>query len=447
MNRSSRTLATIFLAACPAISYFQFERPVGAPAQGGQRYVVVDEAVWQHALPGLQDLRHYSPAISYFQFERPLSAPAQSGQHYAVVDETVWQHALPGLQDLRLYSAGREIPYTTRTMRGGKSTEMELVRVLGAGSLNGKTQFLLDMEGSAEYDRVILFLKTRNYVAHARVDGQDDPHGKQWADLGTTTLFDLSDERLGRNSTLKLPLSSYKYLRVTIDGPVKPSDVELADVGVEMAQEDVWRDLPGQPRQTQEGHDTVLSFSVPQNTPVERVMLAIDPAQGNFQRGVGLQGEGGDTTGDGKITRIHMQRNGSRIDFEQTMVSLGAWGHGQMRIVIHNGDDAPLRITRARLQQYERRIYFDCDPGISLALYYGDQKLDAPVYDYAKLFQSDVSAVRVQMGGEEANAGYTGRPDERPWSERHPGVLWAAILAAVAILGGIAVRSIKSAAA
>ena len=116
-----------------------------------------------------------------------------------------------------------------------------------------------------------------------------------------------------------------------------------------------------------------------------------------------------------------------------------------MRVIIHNGDDAPLRITRARLQQYERRIYYDCDAGASLALYYGDQKLTSPVYEYAKLFQSNVNAEQTQMGAEEANAGYTGRPDDRPWSERHPSVLWAALLAAVAILGGIAVRSLKSA--
>ena len=176
-------------------------------------------------------------------------------------------------------------------------------------------------------------------------------------------------------------------------------------------------------------------------------MLAIDSAQGNFQRGIEMQSDKESTIGTGEITRIHMQRNGGRIDVDRTWLSLSATTHGELRAVIHNGDDAPLRITRARLQQYERRIYFDCDAGTSLTLYYGDQKLDAPVYDYAKLFQSDVSAVRVQMGGEEANAGYTGRPDDRPWSERHPAVLWAAILAAVLILGGIAVRSIKSAAA
>lgn len=387
-----------------------------------------------------------SPAISYFKYERQLGTASAGGQHYAVVDETVWQHALPNLDDLRLYAAGKEIPYARRTMRGSRETEQKTVRLLQPGTLGGKTQFLLDMSGVSEYDRITLTLRTRNYVAHARVDGQDDSHGTQWANLGTTTLFDLSDERLGHNSTLQIPVSTYKYLRITIDGLVKPSDVQSATAGIERAQEAVWRDLSSEPKQIQEGKDTVLTFAVPENVPVERVMLAIDPAQGNFQREIDMQNEKGATTGVGVISRIHMLRSGGKIDVDQTWLSINTTSLGQLRAVIHNGDDAPLRITRARFQQYERRIYFDCDAGASLGLYYGDQKLDAPVYDYAKLFQSDANAGQVQMGAEEANAGYTGRPDDRPWSERHPAILWAAILAAVAILGGIAVRSIKTAA-
>jgi Protein of unknown function (DUF3999) len=388
-----------------------------------------------------------SPAISYFKYQRQIGTASEGGQHYAVVDETVWQHSLPNLDDLRIYAAGKEIPYARRTMWGSRETEQKTVRLLQPGTLGGKTQFLLDMSGVSEYDRITLTLKTKDYVAHARVEGQDDSHGNQWANLGTTTLFDLTEERLGHNSALHIPVSTYKFLRVTVDGPVKPSDVQGGAAGIERAQEAVWRDLGSEPKQTQVGKVTVLTFAVSDNVPVERVMLAIDSAQGNFQRGIEMQSGKESMIGAGEITRIHMQRNGGKIDVDRTWLSLSATTHGELRAVIHNGDDAPLKITRARLQQYERRIYFDCDAGSSLALYYGDQKLEAPVYDYAKLFQSDVSAVRVQMGGEEANAGYTGRPDERPWSERHPAVLWAAILAAVAILGGIAVRSIKSAAA
>jgi Protein of unknown function (DUF3999) len=387
-----------------------------------------------------------SPATSYFKYQRAIGAASTSGQHFAVVDEIVWQHALPNLDDLRLYAAGNEVPYARRTMSGSLKTEQKTVRVLQQSTVAGKTQFLLDMSGVSEYDRITLALGSKNYVAHARVEGQDDSHGKQWANLGTTTLFDLSDERLGHNSTLQIPVSTYKYLRVTVDGFVKPADILRAKAGIERAQEAVWRDLSSEPNQTQEGRDTVLTFAVPKNVPVERVMLAIDPAQGNFQREIEMQAGKESTTGVGEISRIHMQRNGEKIDVEQTWFTVRSTSQVELRAVIHNGDDTPLRIARARLQQYERRIYFDSNAGAPLVLYYGDDKLNAPVYDYAKLFQNDASAAQLPLGPEDANAVYTGRPDDRPWSERHPALLWAAILAAVAILGGIAVRSIKSAA-
>lgn len=388
-----------------------------------------------------------SPAISYFKYQRKLAAPTAGGQHYAAVDETIWQHALPNLDDLRLYAGGKEIPYTRKIMYGSLRTEQKSVRLLQPGTLGGKTQFLLDMLGVPEYDRITLDLAAKNYVAHARVDGQDDPHGTNWANLGTTTLFDLSDEKLGHNSTLQIPVSTYKYLRVTMEGPVKPADVQGATAGIERAQLAVWHDLAIAPNQSQEGKDTVLTAEISGNIPVERVLLTIDPAQGNFQRGMEIQDGKGSIIRTGEIRRIHMQRSGQKIDVEQTWLDLNATGQGKLRMVIHNGDDTPLKITGARLEQYERRIYFDCEAGTSLEFYYGDEKLSAPVYDYAQLFQADANAGTVQMDTEEANAAYSGRPDERPWSERHPAVLWAAILAAVAVLGGIAVRSMKNAGA
>src|SRR5216683_5980885 len=192
-----------------------------------------------------------SPAIAYFKYERQIGTASASGQHYAVVDETVWQHALPNLDDLRLFAAGKEIPYARRTMWGSRETEQKPIRLLQPGTLGGKTQFLLDMAGVSEYDRITLTLSTKNYVAHARVEGQDDSHGRQWANLGTSTLFDLSDEKLGHNSTLQIPVSTYKYLRVTVDGLVKPSDVQRVTAGIERAQEAVWRDLNSEPKQSQ----------------------------------------------------------------------------------------------------------------------------------------------------------------------------------------------------
>ncbi|MGZ4889957.1 MAG: DUF3999 family protein [Candidatus Angelobacter sp.] len=399
------------------------------------------------------------PAIPYFKHQRPVQV--QPGrQHFLAVDEQIWKNARPDLGDLRLYSGQQEVPYAMVVERGSRESDNKNVRVLQQSVVGGKTQFVIDMEGVAEYDHIELKLAAKNFVAHARVEGQEDLHGAQWALLADSILYDLAKENLGGNSMLRLPLSTYKYLRVTIDGPVKPEDVLGATSEFRQEQKAVWRDVGGAPviseiparaarndssRVQRKG--TLLTFAVPENVPVDRLTFDIDPAQPNFRREVQVTDEKDVFLGLGEIDRVHMVRSGQKIDSDQHDVSFSAVGHKTIKVVIDNGDDPPLKLRSARLQQLERRIYFEAPASTPLTLYYGDEKLAPPVYDYAKLFLLAKDAAPAQLGGEEANAAYTGRPDERPWTERHPAVLWIAIVAAVLILGAIALRSMKTAAA
>jgi hypothetical protein len=386
-------------------------------------------------------------SVSFFKYERALQAVNSAGQHYLVADDTLWEHARTDLSDVRLYAGEREISYAMEVERGGTEAEPRSIQVLEQGTLRGETQFLLDMSGIAEYDRVALRLAAKNFVAHARVSGQDDPHAGRWVLLGTTTLYDLSDEKLGHNSTLQIPLSAYKFLQVTMDSAVKPADVLGATAGIRRPQEALWRTVGGSGRLAQRGKETVVTFTVPDNTPIERIVFEIGTGQPNFRRDLEIEGGQGESSGSGEISRIHMQRGGQKIDVEQTSADIRRKGQGTLKAVIHNGDDPPLAIKSARLEQWQRRMYFDAEPGVALTLYYGDAQLRAPVYDYAKLFQKDAGARPIELSAESANAAYTGRPDERPWSERHPAVLWAAIIASVLILGGVALQSIRAAAA
>lgn len=387
------------------------------------------------------------PSLSYFKYQRPVQLTG-AGQHYLVVDESIWKHARADLGDLRLYAGEIEVPYALVVERGSRERQRTDVPVLQQSTIAGKTQFLIDMSQLAAYDHVDLKLATQNFVAHARVEGQDDPHGRHWASLDETILYDLSKENLGGNHTLRLPRTTYKYLRVTIDGAVKPEEVQGAASEIGEEQPAVWREVSSTPKQEQKDKDTVLSFDAPENVPVERVMFVVDPKQPNFRRTVEIQNEKRAWLGSGEINRIHMVRGGQKIDSEDQDVDF--YDNGQesglkiIKVVIHNGDDPPLKLTDASLQQLERRLYFDAPTGGQLTLYYGDEKLERPVYDYAKLFQRAKTAAAAQLGPEASNAAYTGRPDDRPWSERHPAVLWMTIIAAVAVLGGIALRSIRT---
>jgi hypothetical protein len=385
-----------------------------------------------------------SASPSYFKYRRQVHTINSAGQHYIVVDEALWRHARPNLDDIRMYVAETEIPYKTTVETGGSETEQKQFRVLQPASTGGKTQFLLDMSGVDEYDRIHLTLATKNFVAHARVEGQDDPHGTKWALLGTTTLYELSDEKLGSNSTLQIPLSAFKFLKVTVDSVVKPSDVKNGTAGATRPQKAVWREVTATSSLQQHGKETVITFDVPANTPVERLTLDVDPSQSNFYRQIQIRGSQDEPYATDQISRIHMLRNGQKVDVERTSIELCGNCRRILKAVIQNGDDPPLKITGAHLQQWERRIYFDSGTGALPWLYYGDEKLAAPEYDYAKLFQKDATVQAVALDPEANNAAYIPRPDDRPWSDQHPALLWIAILAAVIILGTVAVRSLKT---
>jgi uncharacterized protein DUF3999 len=403
----------------------------------------------------------FASPLTYFKYHRPVQ-PAQSRQQYLAVDESIWQHARRDLGDLRLYNGANEVPYSLVVERGGAEQEEKALPIFQQARVAGKTQFMIDMRDLAEYDHVALKLSTQNFVAHAQVEGQDELHGKSWAGLGDSILYDLSKEHLGSNTTLRLPRASYKYLRVTVDGPVKPDEVIGAMSELRQERKPVWRTVGSQPTtgstngsqvrwekgklQPQEGRDTLLTFNLPEGVPAEKISFDIDPAQGNFWRRIEILNDRGQLMGSGEIERIHMQHAGQKIDSDEHEVSFSARRSKVLAAIIYNGDDPPLKLNGAHLEQEERRLYFDAPSGATLTLYYGDEKLIAPVYDYARFFQAQPSAIAAQLGTEQQNASYSERPDERPWSERHPAVLWAAILAAVLVLGALALRSMRSAA-
>jgi hypothetical protein len=379
------------------------------------------------------------------------------------VDDAIWQHARPDLGDLRLYSGQTEVPYALVTERGGTEHEQKSVPVFQQSTMQGKTQFMVDMSGLADYDHVQLKLNTKNFVAHARVEGADDVHAAHWAGLGESILYDLSSENLGNNTMLRLPRASYKYLRVTIDGSVKPDDVIGANSEQREEEKPVWRMVGMEPQigstdadhigwmngryQPQSGKDTVLLFQVPEHVPVEKIVFDVDSAQPNFRSEVRIQNDKGEWLGSGEIDRVHIVRAGEKIDSDDHEVNVSVRDGNSLAVIVVNGDDPPLKISSAHLEQQERRIYFDAPSAANLMLYYGDEKLGAPVYDYAKFFQQQPEAAQAQLRVEQQNAKYAGRPDDRPWSDRHPAVLWIAIVGAVLVLAGLALKSMRTAAA
>ncbi len=384
-------------------------------------------------------------SVAYFTHVREVEVSDPGRQNYLVLDEQVWSAAQSDLADLRLYVAdGAEVPYSLRVERSSTLQTDAEVKLLQPGTIGGKTQFVLDVSGVEEYNRVRLHLDSQDFIARATVEGADDIRAARWLKLAEITLYDFTKENLGSNFALRFPDARFRFLRVTIAGGVPPADVRGASVARHAEKPGHWtkvRELTGF---REEGKTTVISLDWPASVPLERLTFEVDKDQVNFRRDFQVFNAENRPVAGGSLSRVRMKRVGGQVDSEELALELSGVRSSRFKIVIQNGDDPPLRLRSVQGLLLERRVYFDPSGKSKLKLYYGDHKLSAPVYDYAKFFQADAAAPAARLASPVKNSAYTGRPDTRPWSERNPAILTAALVLAVAGLAAVALKGLKA---
>lgn len=409
------------------------------------------------------------------RYVRTIQVPAGTGQACAVLDAQIFPHAAPSLTDLRIFpagAAGHEVPYAI-TLSEAVSEETEPARVLNLGAIGGGIVFDLEMP-NRPYTGVTLDLDpaAHDFIATATVNGMDAPGAQSKATaLGSFTLFDLSSQHLSRNTTLPLEESTFRYLHVVLSVSAVPGSassrfvpamVKGASVPPSREAQTIYTTVANTTSIVTAGRESVAKFEVPARVPVERISVELAPGfKGNFSRDVrvtataeGVADDSGRAplleTVTGNILRVHANEAGREIRTEELGVPaiLGAnlQGAAKVDVAIENGDDQPLPIAAVRLQMRQRKICFDAAPKRSgLALMYGDPKLAAPVYDYARLFAASglKRALAAELGPEQLNPNFHPPADFRPFTERHPEVLWIALIATICVLGAVALRSAR----
>jgi len=386
----------------------------------------------------------YEPSVAYFSRSRSVSVASPDRQNYFVVDPDVWKFARPDLVDLRIYDGQSQVPYMLVKQSGGSSNQEASAKVLNLGSVGDHTEFDLDVGGLQEYERVRLEVDAKNFINPARVQGRRTANDHSGSDLGNSTLYDFTAEGLGSNFTLKFPAASFPYLHVRLSSGIKPSQVKHAYISSFSETKAAWTPAGDCKPVTGGAKESAFECSVSPGVPLDRLTFELTASAVNFNRTVIVSDEQGREGERSAISRVRINRAGQTVVSEDLAFDLYPREGNKVRVAVENGDDPPLPIQEVRALSFQRRVYFDPKGKSALQIYYGDSKLEAPSYDYAKFFQQSPDAAVSQPGPPEANAQFTGRPDERPWSERHQAVLWAAMVAAVALLGGLALRGLKS---
>jgi hypothetical protein len=179
------------------------------------------------------------------------------------------------------------------------------------------------------------------------------------------------------------------------------------------------------------------------NAPVDGVRFATTQAQ--FFRVVRLQSSDDNENWveycDGEIYRY--KQGEKQAESLQVTTPYVYWKPRYWRIEILNANDAPLTGVTATLLATPRVLLFYPQPGHAYRIIYGNTSAKQPSYDLARTFDPHAwpQAVPASLASEAATANFV---DTRPFTERHPYVLWIAFLFAVAALGYAALRALKS---
>lgn len=396
-----------------------------------------------------------TPELRYFQYERPvLGTPAVASQTCLTLDAGIFAHAAPRLADLRLYRDSSETPYVIRLSAPVQAAATP-INPLNLGMQGKQTVFDAAMpEGS--YSDLDLDIAAQDFIATVTVSGSHAQAGGETR-LGSYTIFDLTRQKLGRSTVLHLPESNFGYLHFQITGPITPANITGLTVERLPESQPRYQPVAQSAQGLQENHATVFELTVPAHVPVDRLILAPGSEPAMFSRDVRIAVEPtlakpANDEADlppepsiytGNLLRLHSTQDGHRIDEERLALDAPTAGFAtpaKWTIRIENGDDVPL-VGSIQLQMLERELCFATAGNARYTLFYGDPALPAPVYDYSALFSLQTNAARATAGAEQRNPIYQSRPDQRPFTEKHPGLLWAALIAVIALLGGIALRS------
>lgn len=398
----------------------------------------------------------------FFQFRRSVTPPS-AGQTCVVLDASVFAHAEPFLKDLRLAvtdAAGtRDLPYVI-TLSEAQQSDSEPAPVLNLGTRGQALSFDLQMP-PRPYTEVRLDLAAQDFLATAVVTGIQHPGDTAGTALGSFTLFDLTSQHLARNTVLHLQESTFPYLHVTLTASpsgggsshlTAPSILRGATVPPSREAQTLFTVAAQTSAIEQRPRQSLARLQIPQRVPIERVSFRLDPAfHANFSRDVlvsshalGAPANSGDSV-QGTIQHVDLTEAQREIHLTELSLPaiLGAnlQSPAEVDVAVQNGDDAPIPITAVQLEMRRRALCFQSLDHQQFTLFYGDPQLDAPVYDLARTYTPAAHSTAAVLGPEEPNPGFHPRPDVRPFTERHPHLLWIALLLTVCVLALVAFRS------
>jgi Protein of unknown function (DUF3999) len=361
----------------------------------------------------------------------------------------MYVHCQSDCEDVRIVnSSGEEVPYVAAGRQAPRNVREHAAHVIENSFVADQyTQVIGDLgESHADYDRVRVETSRPDFIVWAEVALSDD--AKTWRLVeARAPIARFRSRAVDGTQTIPLQGLSSRYVRVRIADTSAQFPVSGISVLHEESSPQQTREVTTAFSQEKSGDpaESVWRTALTSlNQPVSQLEISTDT--GEFYRAVRISGssDGQEWSywGSGVVYRYaqgNQTRELLRVDFPE------ATGNRLLRVEVINGNDEPLANLHLALKAVPRVLAFKQLAGQQYRLIYGNEKALRPQYDLGHYFESGPAkpVYRIlSLGPEEETANYR---DPRPFTERHPELLWSALGAAILLIGLTAIKALRSA--
>lgn len=387
-----------------------------------------------------------------WRYSRALETQHPGVLNYVSIDRDAYAHSENHLADLRIIDDfGAELPYDMRSRLAAPPQSIPVPAFLRENSFapGQFTQVVVDLGAHANFHNTLrVQTPESDFINWVEVAASDDAH--LWRIVKPRApISRFRRENLEGNQTVHYSENNARYLRLRIQ---EPSD-QFPVTGVEVfstppaEKEVVAASGVALTAMTSAGPASAAGqtqWTVDLGSagiPVAEIAFAT--TQPEFYRAVriltSVDAKEWQPIGGGEIYRYSV---GGKTEEFLRVRCYEVWGPRYWRVEILNANDAPLSAVRMSLLMTARFLLFYLRENRNYRLIYGNARATPPQYDLAKTLRIQANELIPQatLGTEEPTSNYA---DPRPFTERHPNLLWLAVGIAVVLLGYAALRALR----
>ena len=375
-------------------------------------------------------------SFSYWPYYLEVTPEKNSpGLYDVIVPLAVFDKS--GLGDMRLYdSANREIPYAIRVRKEIDEVQRFEGNLFNHAQVGSASEVSVDLgEDPDEHNQVEIETSGSNYRRQVSIEGSDNARDWRMLNNNSLVISFTSENNTVESNRVSYPTSRYRYLRARVQRDTLSDDAAPQITAVtaimairEKGQFASWSvPVPSYTLLRNQGaHATAWIIDLGARAPCDRLTLQIDDE--SFSRPFEVESfddpQNASLITSGTLTR-HSGNDKPLVivfDEEETVRKL--------RLLITDHSNPTLNITSIQASAPARQLVFELKEPISkpLRLYFGNDTVPAPHYDFENELQSKLSTepVHSTFGNAITNPEY--QPEPRPLTERAPWLIYIVLV-------------------